>query len=95
MMYDFNLGLVEGTVTRLSLDGTNGQSTSFTRNLHAGLTFSNTDAVDVLLIASTNGVTGVTRFDNFVFEIIPEPSCATVLLLAGTTLSLRRRSRSR
>jgi hypothetical protein len=44
------------------------------------LEFTNTDAGDVMLIASTNGVTGISRFDNFLFESIPAPATAGIAL---------------
>jgi hypothetical protein len=57
LTYDFTSGQLDGTVTRLALDATDGQSATFTRSLNAGLVFSNTDVNDVILLASTNGVT--------------------------------------
>jgi hypothetical protein len=89
--YDYTTGVVNGTVTRLALDGTNGQSAVFTRQLNAGLDFSNLDATDVLLIATTNSLTGESGFDNFVFEAIPEPSVVVACLLGLFTLGARRR----
>ena len=94
LTYDYTTGLLDGTVTRLALDATNGQSATFTRTMTPGLDFSNTDANDFLLIASTNGVTGVSRFDNFTVESIPEPSSALVSAVGAITLMLRRRPRS-
>jgi hypothetical protein len=95
LTYDFTSGQLDGTVTRLALDATNGQFATFTRFLNAGLVFSNTDANDVILLASTNAVTGVSRFDNFVVESVPEPCAPFAFALGTLTLSGRRRRQVR
>lgn len=92
--YDFVTGMVNGTVTRLAPDITNGQSADFSVALNPGLVFSNSDADDVILIASTNGVTGQSQFDNFVIESVPEPGSAAMLLLGVAATSSRRRRRA-
>ena len=89
--YDYLTGAVNGTVTRIAPDATNGQSAAFTVAMNPNLVFSNTDASDVILIASTNGVTGVSQFDNFVVESIPEPASGAAVLLGVMTLAGRRR----
>jgi hypothetical protein len=91
LTYDFITGSLNGTATRIASDATNGQSAAFSLSLNPGLEFSNTDAGDVLLIASTNGVTGLSRFDNFVFESVPEPATAAIALGALIPLVCRRR----
>lgn len=92
--YDFITGMVNGTVTRLAPDATNGQSANFSVALNPGLVFSNTDSSDVILIASTNGVTGQSQFDNFVIESVPEPGSAAMLLLGVVATTARRRRRA-
>jgi hypothetical protein len=100
LTYDYNTGVLNGAVTRLALDATNGLTADFTRQLNSGLDFSNTglladNTLDLFLIASTNGVTGLSDFDNFTFESVPEPSVASVWLLgAGAVAAGRRRCRA-
>lgn len=91
--YDFTTGMVNGTVTRRALDASNGQSAAFSIALNPNLNFSNTDATDVILFASTNGVTGVSQVDNFVFEAVPEPASGMAILLGTAAIATRRRRR--
>lgn len=92
LTYDYVTGALNGSATRIATDATNGQTASFTLALSPGLEFTNTDLGDVLLIASTNSATGLSRFDNFLFESIPEPTVvATASLAAGVLLAGGRR----
>jgi hypothetical protein len=91
MDYNFTTGLLSGSVTRLALDATNGQSADFSVAMNPGLVFSNQGTLDVLLFASTNGVTGVSQLDNIVFESVPEPASGMAILLGVGAIAARRR----
>lgn len=89
--YDSISGGVNGVVTRIASDATNGFSAPFTLQMNSGLDFSNTDSRDVFILASADALEGVAHFDNIVFEAVPEPSVASGLLLGLAALASRRR----
>ncbi len=91
--YNFNTGLLSGMATRLAPDATNGQSAAFSVAMNPGLVFSDQGALDVLLFASTNGVTGVSQLDNITFEAVPEPASSLAMLLGAGVIVARRRRR--
>ncbi len=91
--YNFNTGLLNGIATRLATDATNGQSAAFSVAMNPGLVFSDQGALDVLLFASTNGVTGVSQLDNVSFEAVPEPGSSVAMLLGAGMIAARRRRR--